>query len=461
MTGRPRRRLPLALALTVIVAAVGWAALAPDAPETPTGRIPLSPDCLHIQGEELARNDRWRVVHTGDGGEFGTDYSPTPVVACDVRSKGAARVRLLGMAKLTGSGEDYLAEGGPYVEGGAIGADLVLIDTRFYEHFGNEGDSVEKGYTTLYDLRRGVATRLSGDWLQRYGPGDTLIDHTLYAFLTAKDGLTTVFSTKDGPEAPRKFGRVMISDARGVRWRTQPVDQIAVARPQAGHDDGGLYTHAPDGTTDRLAVRGAVITWALPADPKLDWRRMDLAGEPDEEPLPPESERLPNTFSLLPTDPFGRGGSSDSSLWLRYSPSDRARNHTVQITQEAGGGRTFARLARGSDDELRVLGSNGEAAIISGRFAERPQEQRVRLIGYPATAAAKRFFDLPATPAMRARGRAFIGGGYVLTDGSRLWVWTRTGGHVYRAPRLHDLQPAVGGGGVFATSARGRARFFS
>lgn len=460
----------------LLVAAAGglaWASV--GRPDPPPATIPTAPDCLHVQGEELAVNDRWRVVHTGDGGEYGNDYSPTPVIACDVRQRGSARVRLLGMAKLTGGGEDYAVEEGPYVLGGRIGGDLVLIDSRFYDQLGNEGGSKETGFTTLYDLRRGASMRLPGDWLDRStARGTTLTAHALHAYLTPSGGLTTVYGTKDGRKAPLSFGPITAWDATGRRTLPQHVDRIAVAgRDRRAGDDGGLYFRASGGVAGRVGLRGAATTSALKVDPDLAWRRMELDSYV-EQPDPPEDELLPMTYQLLPPARDGNDGGLDGSLWLRYSPSDRARNRTVRImTTYSGGGPVLARLAKGSDDELRTLTSNGDIAIVTGRFEERPAERRVRMVGPFASDGAKAFFDLPATRALRRHGRALIraeqgvgvGTGavdlYALTDGDHLWLWGATGGHVYDVPGLHDVVADVGRGGVFGTDGRGVARYFA
>jgi hypothetical protein len=452
--------------LVALLSAGAWAALRRGSEPLPRPAL-SGPNCLHIQGEELAVNDRWRVVHTGDGGKFGTDYSPTPVVACDVRVPGPARVRLLGTVKLTGGGEEYEAQGGPYLQGGGIGGDLVLIETRFYEQLRDGRVDQETGFTTLYDLRRGASLRLPGNWLKRYrGSRNGFItdtDHALHSRLTTGGGLVTAYSTQDGRKAPVRFGPITTWDAGGRRTLPERIDRIANARARRG-DDGGLYFRTTGGAARRVALHGAATTGELRVDPTLAWRRMELKREPSEEPEPPESEQIGSTYSGLPADRDGNGGGFDitDSLWLRYFPSDRARNRTVRITADGGGGPSLARLAKGSDDELQTLGSDGDIAIILARFREQPGVRRVRMVGQYASPAAQAFFDLPGTTAFRRRGRALIGEGvYGLTDGARIWLWGPSGGHVYAAPGTDDLTLAVGGDGLFATDAGGRARYFA
>lgn len=276
LRARRTRIAALVLALGVGVVALGAAVDGNDAARRAPATVATGPDCRHVRGEELAANARWRVVHTGDGGEFGTDHSPTPIVACDVRKAGPARVRVLGMAKLTGGGEDYVAEGGPYVEGGAIGRDLVLLDRRFYGQLGNDGGFRESGFTTLYDLHCGASSRLAGDWLQHLTPrGDTLVDHTLEATLTSDDALLTVLSQQDGRGAPVRLGPVTVWDVGGRRVLRGRVDRVT---PRSAADDGSAFPTAIRVDGRPVAPRGPATTSELPVDSKLAWRAMPRIG---------------------------------------------------------------------------------------------------------------------------------------------------------------------------------------
>lgn len=424
--GRPRRLAALGVVVAAVIVACVWVLASRGADQAPrataatsaTSPAPgpgASPNCDGIGGEELARTDRWRIVHTGDGGPYGADDSPTPVIACDRTAAGSAKVRLLGMAKVE-IGPDSGPEGGPYMTSGGIGGDVVLLTSTTYDQLGNTGGFRETSHTTLFDLARGASVRLPGDGLQRYSYfHDSVIDHELRTFVTPAGGVTTVYAQRDGRHARTRIGPATVWDARGRRSVRGELAATATFGGAGGKSagsgpgdraaSGALYYRTARGTNRRTEVRGAADLSTLRPDPHLGWRWMAL---------------------------------------------DSQNGDEAQLAGE---------LARPVRRGVTVLDGDGVGAIEVVRFADPARGFRVRLRGYATTERRRAFFDLPATSATRRQASAAVGNGtYAYADGASVRLWNRTGGHVYPATGLHDL--ALSGSAVFGTDASGQVQLF-
>ncbi|MDO9356785.1 MAG: hypothetical protein Q7T55_24015 [Solirubrobacteraceae bacterium] len=378
-------------------------------PSPPTASEIGTPPCDAIGGEELARTSRWRVVHTGDGGPYGEDDSPTPVVACERGTSGPARVRLLGMAKVEIEGG---IEGGPFVASAGAGGDVVLLANTFYEQLGNTGGFLETGYTTLFDLARGASMRLPGAWLQRTSYfHDSVVDHELVTFVGRSGSLATTYRTRDGRHARTHFGPLTVWDASGRR--ELPGENVAFAGRDGRRGRATVvYSRTAGGENRRVSLKGAADLSSLSPSPALAWRSLGLKTRTEDE-----------------------QGAYEDRPGNRY-PGVGPRAHAT------------------------VLDGDDSHAVVIGRFAPDRSRSSVRLVGRFATDRQRAFFALPAEPAQRRRAAAVVGDNvYAYSDGTTLRLWNHvSGGHVFAAPGLHDL--AISGQAVFGTDEAGRVRVF-
>lgn len=411
-----------------------------------------APACARIAGEELARDGRWRVVRTGD------DAHPerlAPVVACRVDRRGPARVRVLGRSQGTDDEGARVGDQSIDVEGFG-GGRVVIVTTDSGDDADTESATTERGTYTLIDLDRGRASRLPGGRLLQTGAGgDALADTDLAVQLT-KNGSVLWWTLRDATSDRPRAGGFTRWDAAGI----SPLEGVTEA--VATEPAGSFYLRRSDGRAARIALTGAA---QLPhgTTPSLAWRTLRL-------PATSRAEVAADASSGFNLQPLGSDTSDGDGPWLNWSgrgSRDPASVLTISWAAGAvdGDSGTIATLAgRGQSARraLRQLGSAPRAALLSGRFADRPSERRLRLISH--NAAAARFFDRRATASMERQGHAAISAGWVSTtlrvaviDGDRVLLWGPRGGRERTIPGANAL--AAGDGGFYLTDAAGRTRF--
>lgn len=422
----PLRRPTLPIAALVAAAA----AFAPQ-PAAAAKAVSTAARCDDVAGPTVGASARWRIVAMPRKGAL------AQLVACaqGEASRGRLHVRVLGQASLQpGVGIDAVD---------ALCGDLAVVtDTTAF------GDTTTVAFTAV-DLRTGAAKLLG----QRSRQSGAEVDRFVGVLTADRTVISMGWHSFSAQESLGFNGATLTTLGKGTPVVDPPTHPVGIA-PSLG--DGTTVTGAyvrSSPANGRAASRGAARTagWEHPARFALRWRKLAKAqtgGTTQRTQLAPAGAG----HALVEVATHGRTASTQTT-WLELRPAPEAQGTFVAEFP----------LAPGSAKEAKVLSVNGHGALVAARFADAPDERRLRWLRADTDAVA---VDQRSSPELELPGHAVLAyddhvalaanGTVTVTD----WNGSLT---LHDLPGAHDLAFDTSGftmNGLFATDAGGQAYFW-